>query len=265
MKKYIILLLIISLATVSAFAQRKALVIGNSGYGKHTLNTSLNDAQLAADALIAIDYDVTLYKDLVYPDFLKAIEDFKATLSINDVAVFYYSGYTQQEGGRNYLMPYVDSESKSEDEHLISVDVVLEAISRAYRSFMILEDRQIGKPFPKSLCNKDKGLAEIIYLRPNQGFAMANEPGKQLKSQGENYSVFTFTLFEKITTEMIDFPDLMQYTAETVSSYTNNKQKPYWQSTLDAPFSFWEQTQELKYRFRLPGYRALEGGGSYNF
>ncbi len=265
MKKYILLLLILSLATVSAFAQRKALVIGNSGHGKHSLSTSLNDAQLAADAFLAIDYDVTLHKDLTYPDFLKAIEDFKANLSINDVAVFYYAGFTEQDSGRNYLMPYVDAKSKTRDMEVISVDVALEAISRAYRSFMILEGRQIGKSFPKSLCSKDKGLAEIIYLRPNQGFAMANEAGGQLKSQGDKYSIFTYTLFDKITTGMIDFPVLMEETTESVKAFTNNKQIPHWQSTLDAPFSFWEQTQELKFPFRLPGYRSLEGGGSYNF
>jgi len=265
MKKYLILVLMMCLATVSAFAQRKALVIGNSGYGSNVLSTSLNDAQLAADAFAAIDYEVTLHKDLDYPSFLRVIEDFKATLSTNDVAVFYYAGYTVQDSNRNYMMPYLGPKGKSPDEHVISVDVVLEAISRAYRSFMILESRQIGKPFPKNLCSKDKGLAEIIYLRPNQGFAMADAPSSQLKAQGDKYSIFTYTLFEKITSGMIDFPELMQETTEAVQAYTKNSQKPYWQSTLNAPFSFWEQTQELKYRFRLPGYRSLEGGGSYNF
>ena len=265
MKKYIILMLTL-MVSLSAFAQRKALVIGNSGYDKYQLTTSLNDAQLAADAFTAIDYEVTLYKDQSYPQMLAAINDFKKSLSTNDVAVFYYAGYTVQECGKNYLLPYIGAKDKKADERQISVDVVLEALTRAHRSFMILESRQTGKSFPKNLCGKEKGLAKIEKLGKNQGFVMASSPGKELKSQGEKYSIFTYTLFNKITESMMDFPELMQQSSDAVKAYTNKAQIPHWQSTLDAPFSFWEQTQLLKIRsFRLPLYRSLEGGGSYNF
>lgn len=265
MKKHLILWLMLVLS-LSAFAQRKALVIGNSGYDKYQLTTSLNDAQLAADAFTAMDYEVTLHKDQSYAQMLAAINDFKKTLTTNDVAVFYYAGYTVQECGKNYLLPYIGAKEKKADERQISVDVVLEALTRAHRSFMILESRQTGKAFPKSLCGKEKGLAKIEKLGKNQGFAMASAPGKELREQGEKYSIFTHTLLSKMTSGMTDFPVLMQESSEAVKAYTKSAQIPLWQSTLDAPFSFWEQTQKLKIRpFRFPLYRSLEGGGSYNF
>ncbi len=264
MKRYLILWLLL-MASLSAFAQRKALVIGNSGFDKYQLATTLNDAQLAADAFAAMDYEVSLHKDQNYPQMIAAIDSFKNSLTKNDVAVFYYAGYTIQECGKNYLIPYASAKDKKQDDSIISVDVILEAISRAHRSFMILESRQTGKPFPKNLCGKDKGLAKIQRLRSNQGFAMASAAGKELKEQGEKYSIFSYTLFSKMTSGMIDFPELMRESVEEVKTHTDKNQIPHWQSTLDAPFSFWEQTQEQKYRFRFPSYRALEGGGSYNF
>lgn len=264
MKKHLILWLML-IVSLSAFAQRKALVIGNSGYDNYQLSTSLNDAQLAADAFTAMDYEVTLHQDQSYPQMLAAIDNFKKTLTTNDVAVFYYAGYSVQECGKNYLLPYVEAKDKKADLRQISVDVVLEALTRAHRSFMILESRQTGKTFPNSLCGKDKGLAKISKLGKNQGFVMASSPGKELKEQGDKYSIFTYTLFEKMTSFMMDFPQLMQESSEAVKSYTKKAQIPHWQSSLDAPFSFWEQTQMQKFRFKFPPYRSLEGGGSYNF
>lgn len=264
MKKYLILWLTL-MVSLSAFAQRKALVIGNKGFDKYQLNTSLNDAQLAADAFAAMDYEVSLHKDLSYTQMLAAINSFKKTLSSNDVAVFYYAGYTVQECGKNYLLPYTKAKDKKADERQVSVDVVLEALTRAHRSFMILESRQTGKPFPKSLCGKEKGLAKIEKLGKNQGFAMASAPGKELQEQGEKYSIFTYTLFSKMTSSMLNYPDLMQESSDAVKSHTNKAQIPHWQSSLDAPFSFWEQTQQQKFRFNFPTYRFLDGGGSYNF
>ncbi|MDD3103445.1 MAG: caspase family protein [Candidatus Cloacimonetes bacterium] len=264
MKKHLILWFIM-MVSLSAFAQRKALVIGNSGYDKYQLKTSLNDAQLAADAFTAMDYEVSLYKDQSYSQMLAAINSFKKNLSTNDVAVFYYAGYTVQECGKNYLLPYTQAKDKKADLRQISVDTILEALTRAHRSFMILESRQTGKSFPKNLCSKDKGLAKIDHLGKNQGFVMASAPGKELQQQGEKYSIFTYTLFSKMTSSMMNYPELMQESADAVKSYTKKAQIPYWQSTLDAPFSFWEQTQQEKLRLNFPTYRFLDGGGSYNF
>lgn len=264
MKKYLILCFTL-MVSLCAFAQRKALVIGNSGYHKYQLTSSLNDAQLAADAFTAMDYEVSLHKDQSYTGMLAAIDDFKKTLSTNDVAVFYYAGYTIQKCGRNYLLPYTRAQDKNADERQISVDVILEALSRAHRSFMILESRQTGTPFPKNIFSKSKALAKIEKLGTNQGFAMASAPGKQLKKQGDKYSIFTYTLMSKMTSSMMDYPDLMQETSAEVKSYTKKAQVPHWQSTLEAPFSFWEQTQMQKSRFDLPLYRALDDGESYKF
>lgn len=262
MKKILITWLIL-MVSLGAFAQRKALVIGNSSFEKQSFKSSLNDAQLAADALKALDYTVVHKANLSYSQFNLALEQFKKTLGTGDVAVFYYSGFTKQECGKNYLIPSPDPKAKSEE--MISVDVVLEALSRATESFMFLESRQLSESFFKNPCAKDKGLASIAKLANNQGFAMASGSGKELSAKESKYSIFTHALFKNMTEEMMDFPDLMKATVRDVKAATKDAQAPYWKSNLKAPFSFYHPEQPLKYRFRLPSYNSMEGGGSYNF
>ncbi len=264
MKRYAIILLIL-MVSIGAFAQKQALVIGNSGYGKNELSTSLNDAQIAADAFDVMDYDVTLHKDLGYDEMLEAINSFKKGLTPQDVAVFYYAGYTKQVAGKNYLIPFSTTKAKDLSDHLISVDVILEALTRADYSFMFLESRQLPKFFLTSLCDADSGLAKIQKLGDNQGFAMAQTPGKNLVSQGVRYSIFTHSLLKFMGSDMYDFFDLMELVQKEVKDHSKGKQIPYYQGTLRAPFTFWEPIQNLKYRFHMPLYRGLDGGGSYNF
>ncbi|MCB5278473.1 MAG: caspase family protein [Candidatus Cloacimonetes bacterium] len=264
MKKYCLLILLIMLS-LSSFAQRKALVIGNKDYQDEGIPTSLNDAKLATDALKAINYDVTQLADLDYSAMNQAIENFVKSLTTSDVAVFYYTGYTKQISGKNFLIPLSEKGAKASNEKLISIEDVLSKLRKASYSFVFLENRSQKRSFFKKLCPKNKGLEAIENLGNNQGFAMASTLGKDLTAQGERYSIFTYTLFTKITSDMYDFPDLMNNVRTEVESYTSEAQKPHWQSNLQAPFTFWEPTQALKFRFRLPSYRGLDGGGSYNF
>lgn len=267
MKRYAIILLIL-MVSIGAFAQRQALVIGNEGYGANQLSTALNDAQLVADAFEVMDYEVTLHKNLDYEEMIKAIDGFKSRLTTQDTAVFYYAGYTKQVSGRNYLIPYGKAKDKKLDERMVSVDVVLEALTRADYSFMFLESRQLPKPILKSLCTADSGLAKIYKIGGNQGFAMAQQPGKALTSQGVRYSIFTHSLMKYMGSDMYDFGDLMNLVSSEVKDFSGGKQQPYFTSNLRAPFTFWEPVQKLKYRFHLPPYRGvggLDGGGSYNF
>ncbi|MDD3579371.1 MAG: caspase family protein [Candidatus Cloacimonetes bacterium] len=262
MKRFLMTWLILMIG-LSAFAQRKALVIGNASFEKNSMPSSINDAQLATDALKALDFTVVQKTNLDYNQFNEALDQFKKTLSTGDVAVFYYSGFAKQECGKNYLMPNSSAMKKSSE--LISVDVVLEAISRATESFLFLETRQIPESFFKNPCGKNKGLAAIQKLAANQGFAMASGTGEELRARDSKYSIFTHALFKNMTEEMQDFGDLMQNTVRDVKAASKNNQTPYWKSNLKAPFSFYHPEQPLKFRFRLPSYNSLEGGGSYNF
>lgn len=264
MKRYWILLLVLMLS-VSAFAQRKALVIGNSGYAGNVLNTPLNDAQLVKDAFEAMDYEVIKYTDLDYTGMLKAINDFKKTLQSDETAIFYYSGYTKQQDGRNYLIPYSKTKIKDLDKNLISADVVMEAMSRANYSFMFLESRQLSSGFFKGLCGKDKGLAAQNYIGENQGFAMAHAADKALESQGAKYGLFTHSLLKFMGSDMHDFSVLMEMVSGDVYVESGGVQTPYWRCNLKAPFTFWEPLQKQKFRFHMPLYKNLDGGGSYNF
>ncbi len=93
--------------------------------------TSLNDAQLAADALGAINYEVTHLQDLNYDEMLKALDGSKPNFA-PEIPRFSICRIHQTRSGRNYLIPNAQNVGKT--EQFISVDVVLESLSRATNS-----------------------------------------------------------------------------------------------------------------------------------
>ncbi len=265
MKKLIILSLLL-MSVVCAFADRKALVISNTMYEKLSLANAANDADLVEEAFSILDFSVTRARDLDYQGMLAALDKFKGNLRSGDVAVFYFAGFAEQQCGKNYLLPYAVKDKGNEDEenHRISVDVVLEALTRATESFVFLETRQApGSIF--SMFSKNKGLAPITNLAKNQSFAMTQAPNRSFTDRKGEFSFFTYTLLNKLSSEMIDFKELMSAVSEEVKIETKGAQIPYWKSDLVAPFSFYQPLQPYKSNFKLPPFKNLKGGGSYNF
>jgi len=101
--------LFVSLALASAHAApaRTALVIGNAHYESSTgaLRNTTNDAKAVAQTLRALGFTVIERHDLTREQLLRAVDEFRKTVSGAEVAVFYYAGHGISVDGANYLIP----------------------------------------------------------------------------------------------------------------------------------------------------------------
>lgn len=109
---------------------RIALVIGNAQHkALAELRTTRNDAQDMAGALQKLGFEVTSVFDADAEQMRAELDKFTKLLKTeryaNALAVFYFSGYGLQRGGKNYILPAgfdKDRDRLKLDENTIRVD-----------------------------------------------------------------------------------------------------------------------------------------------
>lgn len=86
---------------------RTALVIGNARYepGVGPLHNTDNDAKAVAQTLRRLGFAVIERHDVTRDQLIRAVDDFRKTLSGSEVALFYYAGHGISISGSNYLIP----------------------------------------------------------------------------------------------------------------------------------------------------------------
>lgn len=99
--------LAIFFATTLQAGSRTALVIGNDRYesAAGALRNSGNDAKAVARALRQLNFSVIERHDVTRDQLLKALGEFRKTLSDAEVGLFYYAGHGLSVDGANYLVP----------------------------------------------------------------------------------------------------------------------------------------------------------------
>ena len=102
MRIILMMLLMFNLAS----AKKVALVIGNSNYNQGFLPNPTKDADLIAQKLGEVGFDVTIKKNIKSVDKMKeSINNFVRKVKEDDIAVVYYAGHGVQCRGTNYLIP----------------------------------------------------------------------------------------------------------------------------------------------------------------
>ncbi|WP_395717545.1 caspase family protein [Prosthecobacter sp.] len=88
-------------------AERTALVIGNAKYEAAVgpLRNTANDAKEVAKTLRDLGFAVIEKHDVTRDQLLKAVVEFRATLTGAGVGLFYYAGHGISVAGSNYLLP----------------------------------------------------------------------------------------------------------------------------------------------------------------
>ena len=88
-------------------ATRTALVIGNAKYEAAVgpLRNTANDAKAVAKTLRALGFAVIEKHDVTRDQLLRAVVEFRATLTGAEVGLFYYAGHGISVAGSNYLLP----------------------------------------------------------------------------------------------------------------------------------------------------------------
>jgi uncharacterized caspase-like protein len=118
-------------STFAAAETRIALVIGNSSYASGPLPNPANDAQMMADTLNTLGFEVIARRNADQNTMKRAIQEFGSRLEKGGpsaVGLFYYAGHGVQLNGRNYLIPttaQIDREGDVEIE-AVSADWVIE-------------------------------------------------------------------------------------------------------------------------------------------
>ena len=88
-------------------AARTALVIGNAKYEAAVgpLRNTANDAKAVAKTLRDLGFAVIEKHDVTRDQLLRAVVEFRATLTGSEVGLFYYAGHGISVAGSNYLLP----------------------------------------------------------------------------------------------------------------------------------------------------------------
>ncbi len=135
---------------VTGWAERVALVIGNSKYTSVApLDNPQNDSAAVSRALKAQGFEVMIGDNLGRVEMRETLRRFRAMADRSDIALVYYAGHGIEIAGTNYLIP-VDARLEDERDaglEMIEVDLVLRQISGAHTLKMVVLDACRNNPF----------------------------------------------------------------------------------------------------------------------
>lgn len=237
-----VLVVVFALFSVSAARAvegeaRIALVMGNGGYAYGSLPNPVSDANLIADALEGVGFDVTKVTDADQREMKRQIVDFGERLAAagpTAVGLFYYAGHGVQANGGNYLIPIganlrrvadLDIEAVEADWALLQMREAGNAVN-----FLIL-DACRDNPLPRGLRASISGLARMNA--PVGTFvAYATSPGATAEDGAGNNSPYTQALVEMLTEEGLAAEILFRNVRNRVIELTEGRQVPWDSSSL---------------------------------
>ena len=230
--------------TVVHAGDRMALVIGNSSYGSvPSLENPVHDAQLIAETLEAMAFEVTLLTDASQVDLKRAIAQFGRSLRERDedaVGLFYYAGHGVQSFGNNYLLPVDVSLSDAADLDLVAIEaqsVLRQMASARNTTNIVILDACRNNPFENVTELNDNGLAEM--QAPTGTFlAYATAPGAVALDGTEGNSPFTQALAREMKAANQPIEQVLKRVRRSVLDHTDGRQTPWDTSSLVSDFVF---------------------------
>ncbi len=232
---------IFAFCSVTNAANRTALIIGNAAYDFAPLRNPINDAEDMADALQAAGFSVTLVRNATQQQMNQAVDQFAASLTKEDIALFYFSGHGVQIDGRNYLVPVGVELTNQSDAKQQSVDLAraTQALtgSGAAASILIM-DACRNNPLPVATRSLSRGLARQINAATGTFVSFSTSPGAvALDGEGRN-SPYTKNLVTAIKTPGLNLEETFKRTLKAVHEETKGAQTPWISSSFFGDFTF---------------------------
>lgn len=239
------------LTSTPAFAERVALVIGNSKYeNTEPLANPRNDAEAISEKLRKLKFTVFDGYDLSRNKFEELIRDFVRGAEGADAAVFFYAGHGLEVGSINYLVP-VDANIRDETDlefETININDILRFMEREQRTNLIFLDACRDNPMARNLSLNmgtrsvavGRGLAPV-ETGVGTMIAYSTQPGNVALDGAGRHSPFTEALLGHIETPNLDVEIMMRSVRRDVMQITAGQQVPWSSSSLTGSFVFQNQ------------------------
>ena len=246
MRKAILVILLSSLFSVAAMAQRVtdkrvALVIGNANYVNATkLPNPVNDATAVSVMLESAGFTVETRTDLGNIEMRRVIRDFSDQTRNADIAVVYYAGHGLEVDGTNFLIP-TDAKLQRDidvEDEAIALDRVLKMIESARRLRLVILDACRDNPFVRTMKRTmmtrsiGRGLARIDVVTTNTAVAYAARAGSTAADGDGANSPFTAALLKQIAEPGLDLRIAFGNIRDEVLRATNGQQEPFLYGSL---------------------------------
>lgn len=244
----ILLLVSISVLTGPAHAAtepaRYALVIGNGSYPDQPLGNPVNDANLMADTLRALGFNVFKHTDLSQKGMRRAIRDFGDELEKagdDAVSLIFYAGHGLQVDGQNYLVP-VDAQIRSERDvavEAVSANAMLDMLAYSDTGLnIVILDACRNNPFQrKSRSSASRGLARMD-APSGTILAYATAPGQVAADGDGRNSPYTRALVRSMSQPDKPIEEMFKRVRIEVMDRSNGEQIPWESSSLTGDFYF---------------------------
>ncbi|MBR1091816.1 caspase family protein [Bradyrhizobium manausense] len=229
---------------VATLAPRLALVIGNASYTKlGTLANPARDAQLIADRLQQIGFEVTAVTDRDLRSLSQDVEEFAQTVKASGpstVALLYYAGHGFESDGVNYLVP-VNADIKRRADiggQSLAVKRVADRLSAAGNALNILiVDACRDNPFPPGIAGSTLGLVPMgaVY---GVFIASATGSGKVALDGDDGHSPYTRALADAMIVPGERLEDVFKSVRRQVRLSTGEQQIPWESTSLELDFFF---------------------------
>ncbi|MCP4695933.1 MAG: SUMF1/EgtB/PvdO family nonheme iron enzyme [Gammaproteobacteria bacterium] len=228
--------------------ERIALVIGNANYHVMPLDTALNDARNVAKVLRQSVSRVTVKLDADQQTMETAIGKFAQSLHANAEALFYYAGHGAQAKDierENYLIPIGATPKIQRSAQLrykaVPASLVLREMEHAGSPLnIIILDACRNSPFRGFRRSLGRGLARMPSV-DGALIAYSTAPGAvALDSTGGRNSPYTAQLVKFMRLPGLTLEQVLKNTRREVKSTTNGDQPPWYESSLDGYFYFFQ-------------------------
>ena len=250
--------------SAEAWAERKALLIGNADYKakRAELANPVRDVRLLSKALQEAGFRTTIVKNATELKLKKALNRFAESLTARDDAFVYYSGHGIAIDGKNYLLGVefratnpVDALARHSDIYPVNQLVKRLEVTRA-RLRVVVIDACRDEPFTKTRgwqtsktsAEAYKGFEPVARTPVGRGTLVAfATAGKQqaldLFSKEVKNGPYAYALSQQIRTPGADILHVFTDLGAQVRQLTGNKQSPEFLSNIEGRFYFTAATE----------------------
>jgi uncharacterized caspase-like protein len=246
--KELVCVFLIAIFTLPASAvetpARYALIIGNSAYQERPLSNPASDADLIAETLTRLGFNISQAQNLDRKAMFAKVRAFYQQLPQGATALIYYAGHGVQIGGANYLIP-IDMTLTSERGMALKAYPVKELLNSSAKAKsavnIVILDACRNNPFQpqtKTRSFDNLGLARITSPKGTL-IAYSTAPGQLAEDGlGRVHSFYTETLASELGKPGVSVEAMFKQVADIVRKKTLDDQQPWYESSLVDEFYF---------------------------